>query len=373
MTHDDVRQALAAVQDPELKRSIVELGMVRDVVADDERVGATIVLTTAGCPLRNKIRADAEQALAAVAGRRRIELKLDAMSGEERDALAKRLASRHELAASLFGPGSATRTIAVASGKGGVGKSHVAANLAYCIARAGWRTLLVDADLGTANLDLLLGLAPGRNLGHVVGGHVDPGATLMEGPGGMLFLPGASGLAQVADLTEHERQRLLGQLLAVEESADIVLIDTGAGISRNVIAFASAADDVLVVTSPEPTAMTDAYALIKVLHGSGYAGRVGVVVNMAADRNEGRAVYVRLARTTAKFLGRTILDLGHLPFDSQVHLAARARRPVVACQPNARISRAIVELSARLLPDGRAVHRAHAQPGLFKKIAGLFF
>ena len=116
MTHDDVRQALAAVQDPELRRSIVDLDMVRDIVLDDQRVGATIVLTTAGCPLRNKIRADAEQALATVAGGRRVEIKLDAMSCEERDALAQRLASRHELAATLFGPGSATRTIAIASG-----------------------------------------------------------------------------------------------------------------------------------------------------------------------------------------------------------------------------------------------------------------
>ncbi|MDD4890319.1 MAG: MinD/ParA family protein [Phycisphaerae bacterium] len=267
----------------------------------------------------------------------------------------------------------APRVIAIASGKGGVGKSHVAANLAYCISRAGRKTLLVDADLGMANLDLLLGLTPGRNLGHVVTGQVDLGATLMEGPGGMLFLPGASGLARAADLSENERGRLMDQLFCLEESAELIIIDTGAGISRNVIAFASAADDVLVVTTPEPTAMTDAYALIKVLHGTGYDGRIGVVVNQAVDRAEGRGVYTRLAKTTARFIGRTIYDLGFLPADPQVGLAARNRRPVVACQPAAKVSRAMVELAARLLADGQALHRAHAQPGIFRRIAGLFF
>src|SRR5664280_530032 len=125
VTEEDIRRALSSVQDPELRKSIVELGMVRDIVAEDARIGATIVLTTAGCPLRNQIRAEAEQALTAIAKGRVVEIKLDARSCDERDALAARLNDRHELVHSLFGPGSRTRTIAVASGKGGVGKSTV--------------------------------------------------------------------------------------------------------------------------------------------------------------------------------------------------------------------------------------------------------
>lgn len=271
-------------------------------------------------------------------------------------------------------PSARPRVIAVSSGKGGVGKSHVAANVAYCLARAGCHTLLIDADLGMANLDLLLGLTPGRNMGHVVNGQVDLAATLMEGPGGLLFLPGASGLANVADMDEAARGRLLDELLGLEDQAEIVVIDTGAGISRNVTAFAAAADEVLVVTTPEPTAITDAYALIKVMVRGGYDGRIAVIVNQAADRSEGRAVFGRLAKTTSRFLGRTIYDLGYLPRDAQVSAAVRARRPVVAAYPAAKVSRQIVALAAKLLADGRSVHRVHSRSqSLFKRIAGLFF
>ena len=121
MTQEDVLRALSAVKDPELQRSIVELGMVRDIVADAGRVGATIVLTTAGCPLRNQIRAEAEQALSAIAEGRTVEVKLDAMSCDERDAMAAHLSDRHELTQTLFGPGSKTRTISIASGAGASG------------------------------------------------------------------------------------------------------------------------------------------------------------------------------------------------------------------------------------------------------------
>ena len=159
MTQEDVRRALSAVKDPELQRSIVELGMVRDIVADAERVGATIVLTTAGCPLRNQIRAEAEQALLAIAEGRVVEVKLDAMSCDERAAMAARLSERHQLTQSLFGPGSRTRTIAIASGKGGVGKSTVTTNLAVALAGQGHAVALIDADVYGPTIPLMMGLA----------------------------------------------------------------------------------------------------------------------------------------------------------------------------------------------------------------------
>ena len=159
VTHEDVLRALSSVKDPELQRDIVDLGMVRDVVLDDRRIGATIVLTTAGCPLRNQIRADAEQALAAIAGGRTVEVKLDAMSCDERDALAGRLQQKDQLVQSLFGPGSRTRTIAIASGKGGVGKSTVTVNLATALAAQGNAVALIDADVYGPTVPLMMGLA----------------------------------------------------------------------------------------------------------------------------------------------------------------------------------------------------------------------
>ena len=158
VTHEDVLRALSSVKDPELQRDVVDLGMVRDVILDDARIGATIVLTTAGCPLRNQIRADAEQALAAIAGGRTVEVKLDAMSCDERDALTGRLRQRDQLVQSLFGPGSRTRTIAVASGKGGVGKTTVTVNLATALAARGHAVALIDADVYGPTVPLMMGI-----------------------------------------------------------------------------------------------------------------------------------------------------------------------------------------------------------------------
>jgi flagellar biosynthesis protein FlhG len=151
------------------------------------------------------------------------------------------------------------RIIAVTSGKGGVGKTNLAVNLSVALARLGKRVLLLDADLGTANADLLCNLpAAGANLAHVVAGRHTLAQTIIDAPGGFRLIPGASGLAQVAALQEHERSRLVHQMKQLEENLDYILVDTGAGVSPNVLTFAAGADQQLVVTTPEPTAIADA-------------------------------------------------------------------------------------------------------------------
>jgi ATP-binding protein involved in chromosome partitioning len=260
VTRDDVRTALAAVQDPELRRSIVDLDMVRDVVVDDERVGATIVLTTAGCPLRNKIRADAEQALASIAGGRRVEVKLAAMTDTERDALAKRLASGRELTPTLFGPGSSTRTIAIASGKGGVGKSTVTANLAVALAMQGHAVALIDADVYGPTMPLMLGLPNLRPATHD-GKLVPPEAHGVKVVSMGLFLDGDEPVIWRGPMLGRAIEQFLGDVLW--GSPDFLLIDLPPGtgdIALTVAQMIPSAEMVIVTTPQEAAARTAAKA-----------------------------------------------------------------------------------------------------------------
>lgn len=279
MTHDDVRQALAAVLDPELKRSIVDLGMVRDIVLDDERVGATIVLTTAGCPLRNKIRADVEQALSAIAGGRRVEVRLGAMSCDERDALAEKLASRHELAATLFGPGSATRTIAIASGKGGVGKSTVTANLAVALAQQGHAVALIDADVYGPTMPLMLGLPNARPAMHD-GKLVPPEAHGVKVVSMGLFLDGDEPVIWRGPMLGRAIEQFLGDVLW--GSPDFLLIDLPPGTGDIALTVAQMIPDaeIVIVTTPQEAAARTAVKAAKMAQMTKHRV-VGVIENMA--------------------------------------------------------------------------------------------
>jgi ATP-binding protein involved in chromosome partitioning len=279
VTQDDVRRALAAVQDPELRRSIVDLEMVRDIVADDERVGATIVLTTAGCPLRNKIRADAEQALTAIADGRRVEVRLDAMSCDERDALAQRLASRHELTATLFGPGSATRTLAIASGKGGVGKSTVTANLAVALAQQGHAVALIDADVYGPTMPLMLGLPNVRPAMHD-GKVVPPEAHGVKIVSMGLFLEGDEPVVWRGPMLGRAIEQFLGDVLW--GSPDFLLIDLppGTGDIALTVAQMIPGAEIVIVTTPQAAAARTAAKAAKMAQMTKH--RVaGVIENMA--------------------------------------------------------------------------------------------
>ena len=240
------------------------------------------------------------------------------------------------------------RVLAVTSGKGGVGKTNIAANVAICLAASQRRVLLVDADLSLANLDLVMGLGNRYNIAHVLSGQRSIEEVIQTGPEGLQIICGASGLDKLADMTEGQQRRLLLQLSKLQRQTDTIVVDTAAGISSSVVGFCLAADHVLVVTTPEATAMADAYGMIKVLVRKRHEGPISVVVNMARNIDEGKRAYQRLANVAGRFLQTDLYYAGTLLKDERLCTAIRSRKPVVLAYPSATISTSLAALAARL-------------------------
>ena len=243
--------------------------------------------------------------------------------------------------------------VAIASGKGGVGKTNLAVNLAIALSGRGHRTTLLDADLGMANADVLCGLAPGRRLDAVLRDNLASGlrSCIVEAPGGFLLVPGAVGVARVADLETRVRERLVTGLADLEARSDTVLVDTGAGIGRDVMSFACAADRLLVVVTPEPTSITDAYGLIKCVAAATRTGppRVSLVLNNVASVSEARRVSAKLIATCERFLRLTPEWFGTVRADARVPQAVRARLPHLVSHPRCKASRDVRSIADRLL------------------------
>ena len=246
-------------------------------------------------------------------------------------------------------PPSLAHATAFVSGKGGVGKSNLALNLSIALACRGKKVVLFDADMGMANLDVLCGLTPQATLEDVVKGRARLRDVLVTGPGGFQLVPGASGVAAMANLDGLSRRRIISQLSLLDDVADHLLIDMGAGISSSVIPFAAVADRVVVVTTPEPTAMTDAYGVIKTLVSRGFGSRLELVVNMAHTHEEGLGVYRRIERVVDRFLGAKLRLAAILPHDPLLSNAVRVRKPVLLASPHAPITRAIDGLARSIL------------------------
>jgi flagellar biosynthesis protein FlhG len=270
---------------------------------------------------------------------------------------------------SLMRQRSGATVIAITSGKGGVGKSNIAVNLAIKLASAGKDVVLLDADLGLANADVLCNIDLPANLSHVISRKRELREVKVRAPGGFHLIGGASGLARMADLTDGDRQRLIDALGELEQSSDVILIDTGAGISPNVLSFTRAADHVLVVTTPEPTAITDAYAVVKVMSKDGGERKISLLVNQAHSAAEARLVHERIARVARQFLNISILDAGYVLADEQVSLCVRRRIPFVLGSPRSPASLCVEKLAMRL--QSGVVNPA-ATAGFFNRMSRWF-
>lgn len=238
------------------------------------------------------------------------------------------------------------QVIAVTSGKGGVGKTNVVANLALALAQAGKRVMVLDADLGLANLDVLLGLVPTYTLEHVLAGDKRLADIILPGPGGLMILPASSGIQDLTALTGEQQLLLQQEFEQVAQQVDVLLIDTGAGISSNVLFFAVAAQEIVVVACPEPTSITDAYALMKVLSGRFSEKRFRLLVNMTRSPQEGYDVYRKIGLVADRFLNISIDYIGAIPADDYVGMAVRRQRAVLDLYPQSPSGREFQRLAA---------------------------
>ncbi len=260
------------------------------------------------------------------------------------------------------------KVIAVTSGKGGVGKSNLAANLGIILSNAGHRVVVVDADLGLGNLDVLTGISPPATLADVLRRCRSIEETIVRLPCGLQVVPGGSGTPMQELMQGPGRLDLLEGLMRLRRRNDVLIMDCSAGIGPDVIEFCALAEQVLVVTTPEPTAFTDAYGTIKTLVLKGCQGRISVLVNMAADRQEAKATYSRIAAVAKQFLGRTIFDAGHVPTDPKVPVSVRRRSPFVIGYPECPASRHVAALATRIQP--KTDRKKSPKPSWIRRLLG---
>ncbi|SNB47042.1 MinD/ParA family protein [Geobacter sp. DSM 9736] len=240
------------------------------------------------------------------------------------------------------------RVISVTSGKGGVGKSNVVANLAISLAKTGKKVLIIDADLGVGNIDVLLGLTPTATLNHVLSGEMRLDEVIVSGPGGIKLVPAGSGIQEYTNLGQHERLRLLNELDRLEENLDVVIIDTEAGISENVTYFNTAAQEIVMVVSPDPTSITDVYVLIKLLATRYNENRFKILVNMVHDSNDALEVFARLSNATSRFLDISLDYLGCVLWDEKLVEAVKRQKAVCEVFPDAKASRCFANLARKV-------------------------
>ncbi|AHM56641.1 cobyrinic acid ac-diamide synthase [Peptoclostridium acidaminophilum DSM 3953] len=259
------------------------------------------------------------------------------------------------------------RVICVTSGKGGVGKTNLTLNLALAIKTRGFKTLIIDADLGLANIEVLVGSAPKYNFMDVIEGGMGIRDIVMEGPLGIKIISGGAGISETANLPVYKLNKLLANLAILENDFDYIIIDTGAGISKSVISFAKAADEVIVITLPEPTAIADAYALIKTLRRESIE-KIGVVVNKVDNILEAESTFKKLETVSKRFLGVGLGFIGHISADNNIIRAVKQQEPFYLKYESSPASRNVEQICSRL--TGK--EKTKSSEGFVQRLASFF-
>jgi flagellar biosynthesis protein FlhG len=262
------------------------------------------------------------------------------------------------------------RVIAVSSGKGGVGKTSLTLNLGLALIRLGHKVVIIDADLGLANIDVMVNLTPRYNLVDVISGEKRVSDIMLRGPLDLKIIPGGSGVFELANLDRGKRQSLIDQLSDLESEGDYILIDTAAGLSRNVISFVGAADDLILVTTPEPTALTDAYGMLKVLTEKRLKSSSHVVINSTRGMQQGYKTFEGLNRVVSKYLPKMKLNyLGDVRFDPAVSSAVHSFSPFVISRPRSPASVSVNRIAWRIASrDDKTVVEKPGVAGFFERL-----
>jgi flagellar biosynthesis protein FlhG len=265
-----------------------------------------------------------------------------------------------------------SRVITVTSGKGGVGKSNFSVNMGLCMAKLGKRVILMDVDFGLSNVEVLLGIVPKYSLSDVLFGQRTIDEVLTPAPLGVKFISGGSGLVDMANMTDNQMGYIIDNLVQLDSMSDIIIIDTGAGISKAVLNFIRAANETIIITTPEPTSITDAYAIIKTLNDQrhDYFGQYKLIVNRVDDSKEGHDVFTKLDRVTKRFLDISLEFQGAIPNDKAMPRAVRQQSPLMLSYPNSEAAKAIERITESLLNVN--VPNTQTLTGFMKKLSGLF-
>ncbi|MFW6381070.1 MAG: MinD/ParA family protein [Bacillota bacterium] len=265
-----------------------------------------------------------------------------------------------------------SRIITVASGKGGVGKSNVTVNVGLSLARMGKKVLVIDGDMGMANIDILLDLQPRYNLDDILEGKCTLEQAIMEGPEELHILPGISGSDSLLDIDSRQVDQLLSASSQIEDNYDIILIDIGAGAGRVVVNFVMAADEVLIVLTPEPTSVMDAYSLIKILSRHNLSGEIKLILNQVNSRKEARKLSERMSRVIGDYLDLECNLLDYIPYDSKIKKSVRKQQPLVKLFPESRAGQAFARIAGKLIGRDLEQQQSQGMKGFFFKVIGMF-
>ncbi len=240
------------------------------------------------------------------------------------------------------------RVIAITSGKGGVGKTNLSVNIGIALAQMGRRVAVLDADIGLANVDILLGIYPKFNLSHVLSGEKTLAEIMLNGPSGLRVIPGASGIQKMSELSTLEQAAVIRAFSEIDQDLDVLIVDTAAGISANVVNFARACQEIIVIVCDEPTSLTDAYAFIKLLNRDYNLCNFHVITNMVKTVQQGEALFQKLTRVTDHYLDVNLQFLGAVPYDDYLRKAVRKQTPVVVAFPGSKASIAAKEIAVKI-------------------------